>query len=96
MLIVTTRHMFNTRGAAAGSKWGAGGNVNGSRVMMVGAQALGYAELGAPDWDENDTDFKNVQRIKLGQIMGLIKPVFPDAGSKNPEDFGAVALDVAI
>lgn len=44
------RLVYNTRGIASGSKWGSGGTVEGSRALLCGAQALGFADLGAPEW----------------------------------------------
>lgn len=44
------RLVFNTKGAASGSKWGASGTVDGSRMLLCGSQALGFADLGAPEW----------------------------------------------
>ena len=41
--------VYHTKGAAMGSKWGAGGNVNGTRTLVCGAQALGMGDLGAGD-----------------------------------------------
>lgn len=46
------RHVFNTRGLAGGSKWGNAGAVDGCRILMCGAQALGLADIGAPEWVE--------------------------------------------
>ena len=38
------RHVYNTRGAASGSKWGASGTVDGCQILFCGAQALGMAD----------------------------------------------------
>ena len=37
--------VFNTSGAAAGSKWGSDGNVDGCRISLCGARALAAAIL---------------------------------------------------
>lgn len=44
------RLVFNTKGAASGAKWGSGGTVDGARMLLCGSQALGFADLGAPEW----------------------------------------------
>ena len=46
------RLVYNTKGAASGSKWGASGTVDGARMLLCGSQALGFADLGAPEWSE--------------------------------------------
>ena len=97
LAIYPYRHSYNTRGLPSGSKWGATGTVDGNRVTLMGAQGLAYAELGAPDWEEQWKDYKNRWGIALGQIIGFLKPQFPDmrlGGSK--EDFAMLSLDVAL
>ena len=89
------RHSFNTTGAASGSKWGATGTVDGNRVLMCGAQALGMADLGNPYWMEEEFDYSNAQGISVGKILGLLNPVFPSQVSGQPENFGVLAVDVA-
>lgn len=89
------RHVYNTREAAAGSKWG-GGSVDGCRVLFCGAQALGMADIGAPYWDEEGFDYDNQQGISIGKILGFLKPKFGsiyEGGSV--EDFGVITCDVA-
>ena len=46
------RLVYNTLGAASNAKWGSGGAVDGARALICGAQALGFADLGAPEWSE--------------------------------------------
>jgi N4-gp56 family major capsid protein len=46
------RHVYNTRGAASGSKWGGSGTVDGCQILFCGAQALGMADIAAPEWVE--------------------------------------------
>ena len=41
------RHVYNTAGAASGSKWGSGGTVDGCQILFCGAQALGMADKPA-------------------------------------------------
>lgn len=90
-------HVPSTRGAASGSKWGAGGAVEGAVVIFAGAQAMGMADLGDPTWEEEDYDYKNSYGIACGKIGGFLKPKFDtiyEPGAK--EDFGVVVAYVAI
>ena len=90
------RHVYNTRGATSGSKWGAGGAVDGCQVLFCGAQALGMADIGAPEWNEKGFDYDNQQGISVGKILGFLKPKFGniyEAGSV--EDFGVISCYVA-
>lgn len=96
MVIHQFRHVFDTRGAAGGSKWGATGVVDGQRVLICGAQALGMCDLGAPYWDEEDFDYKNSYGIAIGKMFGLRKPVFHSDVTGVDEDYGVLALDTAI
>ena len=89
------RHVPNTRTAAAGSKWG-GGNVDGCRVLFCGAQALGFADIGNPEWVEKGFDYENQQGISTGKILGFKKPKFYTQYSGGTvEDFGVIAVDFA-
>lgn len=98
-------HCFNTMGATAGLlanagdpgyKWGANADVDGSRVLLVGAQALAFADLGAPEWYEDEFDYGNQQAISTSKIFGFKKPVFDHRADGDDEDFGIIACDVAI
>jgi len=70
------RHVPNTGGAAPGSKYGAGGTVEGAQIIFCGAQALGFADIGNPEWVEEGDDYENQQGIAVGKICGLLKPQF--------------------
>lgn len=95
LVIHEFRHVYNTSGAPSGSKWG-GGDVNGQRVLMCGAQALGLADLGNPYWNEEGKDYENQQGIAIGKILGFKKPVFRSQVTGSEEDFGVICLDTAI
>lgn len=89
------RHVPNTSGLAAG-KYGAGGTIDGCQVLFCGSQALGMADLGAPEWNEEDFDFKNSQAIAIGKILGFLKPKFGNIYEGNAvEDFGVISCYVA-
>lgn len=93
--ILEYRHVYNTSMAPAGSKWGAAGAVDGQRVLICGAQALGMGDIGTPDWDEKMFDYGNSPGISIAKIFGLKKPVFPSVTTGANEDFGVICLDTA-
>lgn len=84
---------YNTKGAASGSKWGSGGTVNGSRTVLCGAQALGMADLGAPEWTEKLFQYDSQQGINVDKMLGLLKPKFYSIYDGSTEDFGTVTCD---
>lgn len=90
------RHVYNTTGLTSGSKWGGSGTVDGQRVLLCGAQAMGYADIGTPEWVEKGFDYDNQQGISVGKIMGMKKPVFHSQISGQDEDFGVLCIDTAI
>ncbi len=98
------RHVFNTSGAtsgasgnagAAGYKWGANADVNGSACLFCGAQALAMADIGLPEVVEDNFDYGNQNGISIGKIFGLKKPKFNSDHNGAVEDFGVIRLDVA-
>lgn len=90
------RHVPNTTGAAAGSKYGALGAVDGCQVLFCGAQALGMADIGAPEWNEKGFDYENSQGISVGKILGFLKPKFGSIYENGSvEDFGVISCYVA-
>lgn len=90
------RHVYNTSKAASGSKWGALGTVDGCQILFCGAQALGMADIGAPDWEEKSFDYGNQQGISVGKIMGFLKPKFGNIYEGGAvEDFGVISAYVA-
>lgn len=96
LMIHEYRHVYNTSGAASGSRWGSGGAVNGQRVLFCGAQALGYADIGAPEWIEKGFDYENQQGISIAKIMGLLKPQFKSNITGATEDFGVITCDTSL
>lgn len=90
------RHVYNTRGAATGSKWGGGGAVDGCQMLFCGAQALGMADIGNAYWDEEYDDYKNSQGISIGKILGFLKPQFTTQYSGGTvEDHGLISVYTA-
>lgn len=95
VVIHSHRLVYNTTGAAGGSKWGAGGNVDGTRSLLCGAQAMGMADLGAPDWVEKLFQYDSQKGINVDKMFGLLKPKFYSIYDQTVEDFGVVTLDHA-
>ena len=92
------RHVPNTTGAASGSKYGSASSytLDGCQVLFCGAQALGMADIGAPEWNEKEFDYGNQQGIETGKIMGFLKPKFGNIYESNAvEDFGVISCYVA-
>lgn len=98
LIIHTNMRTFNTRGAAAGSKWGANGNVDGVRTLLMGCQALGHADLWkSASWYEGkeDDDARNI--ISISQYWGVRKLKFKSRLDGDTEqDFGLICLDLAL
>lgn len=90
------KYVYNTTGMAAGSKWGAAGDVDGMRALICGAQALGFFDHGAPGWDEKEFDYNNQIGIATGKVFGMLKPVFYNDWTKQNEDYGVAVLDCAL
>lgn len=90
------RHVYNTSGAASGSKFGGSGDVDGCQILFCGAQALGMADIGAPEWNEKGFDYENQQGISMGKILGFLKPKFGNIYENGSvEDFGVISAYVA-
>lgn len=87
------RLVYNTKGAASGSKWGAGSAVNGTRSLLCGAQALGMADIGTPEWTEKMFQYDSQQGINIDKMFGLLKPKFYSTYAGSVEDFGVLSVD---
>jgi N4-gp56 family major capsid protein len=87
------RKVYTTKGAASGSKWGSGGNVNGTRTLLCGAQALATLDLGPPDWVEKRFQYDSKAGINVDKFIGMVKPVFYSVYDGSNQDFGVVAVD---
>lgn len=87
------RLVYNTKGAASGSKWGSGGTVDGTRTLLCGAQALGMADIGVPEWNEKMFQYNSQSGINVDKMFGLVKPKFYSIYDKSTEDFGVLAID---
>ena len=96
LVIHEHRLVYNTKGLASGSKWGSGGTVDGSRSLICGAQALGFADLGAPEWSEKWFNYDSSPGINVDKMFGFLKPKFYSIYNKSIEDFGVMTVDSAI
>jgi len=89
--------VYNTTGAADGEKWGAAGDIDGTRSLFMGAQALAFADITAPEWTEEKRNMGNRAAIGVDKFVGYRKPVFDNPYTKNEdEDFGVIAVDLSI
>jgi len=105
LIIHEYRHVYTTRGAttgllanagAAGYKWGATANVTGQRVLLCGAQAAGFCDLGTPSWDEKSFDYNAKPGIAISKMAGIRKSKFHSPLNGNVQDFGVLCIDTAI
>ena len=91
------RHVPNTRLAVSGTgKYGSGANVDGCQILFCGAQALGMADIGTPEWVEKEFDYDNQPGISVSKILGFLKPQFTtqySGGTK--EDHGVISAYVS-
>ena len=74
----------------------AGGTVEGTRTMICGAQALGMADLGPPDWEEKLFDYGSKQGISVDKFIGLMLPQFYSLYDQSVEDFSRLCIDHAL
>lgn len=92
--ILEYRNVVNTQGTA--TKWGAGNAIEGQRVLLMGAQALAFADIGNSYWDEETDDYGNAAGIAIGKIFGLLKPKLFNTNSQSVQDYGILVCDTAI
>jgi N4-gp56 family major capsid protein len=99
VVIYDHQKVFNTLGLSSGSRWGAASTVHGAQAMLMGAQALGFAQLNdkSQGWGESDsTDYQNRQGIAVGRMVGLLKPRYKSRYDSNTtEDFGVIQIKTA-
>ena len=93
ILIKPYKRVFTNKNAAV--KWG-GGAVEGSRSLLLGAQALAMADLGPVGWEEEFYDLKNRWALGVDKMAGFLKPKFLDSYTNTVEDFGVIAVDHAL
>lgn len=97
LMIHEYRHVYTNQGLTAGSTGaGATGNVYFQRTLFAGAQALGMADIGAPEWVEKGFDYDNQQGISIAKMFGYLKPQFYSNIDASTQDFGLIVIDNAI
>ena len=64
--------------------------------MLLGAQALAFADIAPPDWEEKKFNYNRRQGISLAKMMGWLMPGFYTGVTDTIETFGAIALDHAL
>jgi N4-gp56 family major capsid protein len=87
------RLVYNTKGAPSGSKYGAGGTIDGTRTLLCGAQAMGMADIGTPEWFEKEFQYGSQQGINVDKMLGMLKPQFYSIYDASTQDFGVLAID---
>jgi len=97
LIIHEFRHVPNSAGATSGvDQWGAANDIEGSVILFCGAQALGFADISGPTWDEEGFDYQNQQGIAVGKIFGFLKPQFESIyANDTKQDFGVVSVYVS-
>mgnify|MGYP000140236988 CR=1 FL=1 len=97
LIIYDHQKVANTFGLASSSKWGSGGTVDGAQALMLGSQALGFAQLGNVEMAESDnTDYGNRPGMSVGRVIGMVKPQFKSIfDSSTKQDFGVISLYTA-
>lgn len=97
LILYEHRKVVQTSGLAAGSKWGAGGTVDGAQATLMGAGSLGFTNLGGGEWLEGDqNDYGRKPAIGYQQMIGMLKPQYkPKASSTQREDYGVLAVKTA-
>lgn len=98
MIVHEFHHVFDTSGAASGSRFGLTGLDHGQRVLLCGAQALGMADIGNAEWVEDTFDYENQLGISIAKMVGFLKPQFRGNPSSYAtlEDFGVITLDTGL
>jgi N4-gp56 family major capsid protein len=93
LILVEYEQVYNTTNAA--TKWGAGSDVNGTRTLLWGAQALGFADLdnNEPVYEEQKFEYKTQDGIMVSRFLGILKPQFYSTFDRSVEDFSCLAID---
>ena len=68
--------------------------VDGCQMLICGAQALAFADIGNPDWIEKYFDYDNQRGIRVAKMMGFYKPLWISPAAGADEDFGVMVVNV--
>ncbi len=96
LIIKPYERVYNTGGAASGSKWGAGSAVDGTRSLVLGAKALAMVDLGPINFEEEHYDFGNRWGLVGDKMAGFAKAKFLDGRTGTSEDYSVMAVDLAL
>lgn len=94
LLLVEYEYVYNTTGAT--TRWGAGGDVNGTRTLLLGAQAIGFADLdqgGEPIYEEKKFEYGTQEGIMVSKYLGILKPQYYSTFDRSTEDFSVLCID---
>jgi N4-gp56 family major capsid protein len=93
------RLVYNSKGTALNARKYDTGNANANggddfaRMLVCGSQAMGMADLGAPEWNEKSFQYGSSPGINVDKMFGLLKPKFQNTYTSSVEDFGVLAVD---
>lgn len=95
LIIHTNNKVFTTHGAASGSRWGAGSAIHGTRSLLMGCQALAFADINENmAWEEEVKDYGNRYGVAIAAFNGLLKPAYISRFDSNTtQDFGVMAVN---
>ena len=99
VMIHEFRHVPNTDGVSSPNKYGASGDVDGCQILFCGAQSMGMADLGMPEWVEDEDDYGNQQAVSVSKIFGFLKPKYTTlygTAAGTEQDFGIMSVYVAV
>lgn len=94
LILVEYEFVYNTTNAT--TRWGAGGAVNGTRTLLMGAQAIGYADLeksAEPVYEEKVFEYNTQKGIMVSKFLGILKPQYYSTFDRAVEDFSCLAID---
>jgi N4-gp56 family major capsid protein len=96
LIIHTNTRVFNTAGTT--TKWGASNDVEGTRSLLLGCQALGHADLWKKaTWYEGKEDDDAKKVISIAMYWGLRKLQFNSRrDGDTKQDFGVMAINLTL
>jgi N4-gp56 family major capsid protein len=71
-----------------------------ARALFCGAQAMAFADIGAPNWVEDNYDYQNQSGISVSKIFGMKKSVFKQGPTVSGapadllQDHGLMTVDL--
>ena len=93
IVIYSTDYVYRTTGAASGSKWGADSTVDGARNLLLGSQALGFADLEEWNFVEKRFQYNQFPAVFCEKLLGFLKPQYFNTMDGSIQDYAVVAVD---